>query len=682
MPTSLPPSPTPIFVQEPDVNRSSSGAVQGETSTPRMLRGLPSGLMPQRSMAIACVTPASRHAPVTRSMPGPSSTPVSSTVTLSPVSWTAARTASAQGESTAIRVGTPHAASAAASKAVPTGPSVSGAATSPRGTKKPVIRPTLAAVASDCAARASSPRLASISACVLRPTSRQTSASMAKSSLFLGDIDSVPIERRIVDQGVDPLAHHVVIALMPAHRLCRSDALGDQLQRLDETTGAIEKKQAGLAVDQGLERRRFPDPFATDQGKDPLRLGLALDHHQVELEHRKGRHLLAGIVADDDADPIGLALSFEPSGEVHLVAETRISQALRGTEITHRSLACIESDPDIHRDVRPAFGLRLGLPFAIEDAQACLHLERGGTGVAGMGLDRQRRVPERHDRVTHVFVDRAPVRLDQLGHGRQEAVHETREALRIELLGNAREAPNVGEHHGDLAQLASELQELRIACYLLDHVRRKVHAEGAADLPPVALRPYETQRRTTDIDRGQGRRRIDRIKQQVHITNVRRKQRRWIRDAREREPRYGDADAYEQSRDYRHPRRRKSRYQQDKEESDRHEIKELRAVGIVGPLEKRLRQDLLDDLDMDLDTRHRILGRRIAQVFQSHRRGADEDDAALELLGRDGALQHVARRDEALGPMATVVERKAALRVGVDIQLADADRADAGAGAE
>ena len=76
-------------------------------------------------------------------MPAPSSTPTSSTATSPPAASTAARTASAQGVSTAMRAGTPQAASAAASNAVPTGPSVSGAATSPRGTKKPVIRPTL-----------------------------------------------------------------------------------------------------------------------------------------------------------------------------------------------------------------------------------------------------------------------------------------------------------------------------------------------------------------------------------------------------------------------------------------------------------------------------------------------------------------------------------------------------------
>ena len=53
------------------------------------------------------------------------------------------------------QAGTPQAASDAANKAVPTGPSVSAAATLSRGTKKPVIRPMLVAAASDRAASAS-----------------------------------------------------------------------------------------------------------------------------------------------------------------------------------------------------------------------------------------------------------------------------------------------------------------------------------------------------------------------------------------------------------------------------------------------------------------------------------------------------------------------------------------------
>ena len=134
--------PPPSFVQPPPRNRSSSGAVHGETSTPRMLRGRPSPLRPQRSMATAWLTPARARPRSGGRGPRRRRRPLRRPPRHRPLRSTAARTAPAQGVSTAMRAGTPQAASAAASRAVPTGPSVSGAATSPRGTKKPVIRPT------------------------------------------------------------------------------------------------------------------------------------------------------------------------------------------------------------------------------------------------------------------------------------------------------------------------------------------------------------------------------------------------------------------------------------------------------------------------------------------------------------------------------------------------------------
>ena len=82
MPISLPPSPTASLIHGPARKRSSSGAVQGDTSTPRMLRGRPSALRPQRSMATAWLTPVLRQSPISRSRP--SSTPTSSTVTPPP----------------------------------------------------------------------------------------------------------------------------------------------------------------------------------------------------------------------------------------------------------------------------------------------------------------------------------------------------------------------------------------------------------------------------------------------------------------------------------------------------------------------------------------------------------------------------------------------------------------------
>jgi SSS family transporter len=149
----------------------------------------------------------------------------------------------------------------------------------------------------------------------------------------------------------------------------------------------------------------------------------------------------------------------------------------------------------------------------VDDARAEMgdHLQRRLARAHGVvGLER-RRVPEGHDRVAHVFIDRAVARLYEVGHRRQEAVHEAGQALRIELLGDAREAAHVGEHHGDLALLSAQRQEVGIAHHRLDLVRRQVEVEGAADLAPVALGPHEAQRRATDIDHRQGDRRIDRV---------------------------------------------------------------------------------------------------------------------------------------------------------------------------
>src|SRR5262245_61421116 len=241
-----------------------------------------------------------------------------------------------------MRAGTPQAASVAASSAVPTGPSVSGAATPPRGTKKPVINPTLLAPASVSAAAASPPALASISAAVLRPTSRQTSASIAairRATSFLpGDIHSRPVARRIVDQAVDPRVHRVVVTLLPAEGCRGGPAARDQLQRLDETSGPVLRQEGGLLADQLVILRRLGELDATEQRVGALGLALALHHHQVELEGGIVRHLQARLVADDDAHAIGLALAFQPGGEIDVVAQARIGEALRRTEVADRSL--------------------------------------------------------------------------------------------------------------------------------------------------------------------------------------------------------------------------------------------------------------------------------------------------------------------------------------------------------
>jgi hypothetical protein len=90
-----------------------------------MLRGLPSTLLPQRSMASAQSTPAPCHALTAPAMSATSSTSMPGA---------AARTTPMHGASVAMRVLIPQASSAIANNPAPTGPSVSAAGVSPRGT--------------------------------------------------------------------------------------------------------------------------------------------------------------------------------------------------------------------------------------------------------------------------------------------------------------------------------------------------------------------------------------------------------------------------------------------------------------------------------------------------------------------------------------------------------------------
>ena len=101
----------------------------------------------------------------------------------------------------------------------------------------------------------------------------------------------------------------------------------------------------------------------------------------------------------------------------------------------------------------------------------------------------ERRVPERHDRVAHVFVDGALAVDDGVGQRRQEAVHQRCQALRIVLVDfrDRGEAAHVAEHDRHLALLAAEHELLRRLRELLDQRRRQILAERRADLAALRL---------------------------------------------------------------------------------------------------------------------------------------------------------------------------------------------------
>ena len=278
----------------------------------------------------------------------------------------------------------------------------------------------------------------------------------------------------------------------------------------------------------------------------------------------------------------------------------------------------------------------------------------------------ERRVPERHDGVAHVFVDGALAVEDGVGQRRQEAVHQRGEALRVVLVGfrDRGEAAHVGEHDGHLALLAAEHQLFRRLRQLLDQRRRQILAEGGADLPALRLLAHEAGKDQREIDRRGRHQGIGEIDQQpVLRVEIRRHS---DQHAGERRTKGNQRDRPEQRR-----------------ERDHQQPEQQRGREFDGDAVDRLRDHLagqraLQHLGMDLDAGHGARHRRGLDVVEADRRGADQHQLAGDHVGRDVLLQHVDRGDIDRGVVAGIVNPELAVMVGRNLKALDAEALDAG----
>src|ERR1051326_1925742 len=94
---------------------------------------------------------------------------------------------------------------------------------------------------------------------------------------------------------------------------------------------------------EGGECRGGANGFITEQEKDADGLGLADDQDEVDLEHRELRHPKRGAFAENDIDVIGLGLAFETGGQIGVVAEHRIVEALIRAEIAGDAFPGVEA---------------------------------------------------------------------------------------------------------------------------------------------------------------------------------------------------------------------------------------------------------------------------------------------------------------------------------------------------
>ena len=160
--------------------------------------------------------------------------------------------------------------------------------------------------------------------------------------------------------------------------------------------------------------------------------------------------------------------------------------------------------------------LRLDLALPVERIDPLKHVDCGFAGIELMFLVVERRIPERHDCVAHIFVDGALPREDRVGERRQKPVHQGGEALRIVLVGlrNGGEAPDVAEHDGHLALLTAEHEFFRRLRELFDQCGRQILAERRANLPALRLLPDKTRKDECQIYRSGRQQRVGKIDQQ------------------------------------------------------------------------------------------------------------------------------------------------------------------------
>ncbi len=127
-------------------------------------------------------------------------------------------------------------------------------------------------------------------------------------------------------------------------------------------------------------------------------------------------------------------------------------------------------------------------PFCVELLQAMNHFESAVAGAQRVVALRVRRPPECHDGVADVFIERAQVFEDDLGHLTQVFVQQAHQFVGGHAFGKAGEAANVAEHDGQFLGLAAGANVfLRISFDQRNHAGRQVLREGLADLPLFAF---------------------------------------------------------------------------------------------------------------------------------------------------------------------------------------------------
>ena len=309
--------------------------------------------------------------------------------------------------------------------------------------------------------------------------------------------------------------------------------------------------------------------------------------------------------------------------------------------------------------------LCLLLAQLVELVDLLKHVDRGLTGVELMLLVVDRRVPERHDGVAHIFVDGTLARQDCIGQRGQEPVHQFGQALRVVLVGfrDGGEAADVGEHDGHLALFAAKHELFRRLRELFDQGRREILTECRADLPALRLLADVARENQREVDRRRRQQRIGEV-DELPVMHI-------------EKPGSPDQHGREQRADNHQRGRPEVRRERDHQEAEQKGAKKFVSEAVARLRDHRAGQRAFQHLRMNLDARHHGRHWRGLDVDQPGGGGSDQHQLAGDLVLRNAPLQDVDGRDVDRWVMMRVMYPELRVGVGRDLKVLHADALDA-----
>ena len=248
-------------------------------------------------------------------------------------------------------------------------------------------------------------------------------------------------------------------------RLSRAVAWNRSLSRRSSSSRPTNGASSALAAD-CARRRSATTRRARHAGDGRL---LALEQSGRQPARMRSRCRPRAKVASPTRTVPGGATRLQPRGGVDEVAG---DHALVGGADRHRGLA------GQHAGARLARREPM-LPTEVDQ------VERGADRALGVVLVRDRRAPDRHDRVADELLDRAAVAADDVRAQVEVAGERLADVFRVALLGERREADEIGEQDGDQAPLGDWVPRTAAT-------RRGDAAAGGAAAPDSAV-PHSLQ---------------------------------------------------------------------------------------------------------------------------------------------------------------------------------------------